>query len=101
MNLYNLSANAFSQYVGLVKNNKDMTYRQARLKLTRNILLSTKVEENCGVFDGTWYAYGSLRIFVNEKHNEITCILNYQPIYKNWVRNDDLKERLNKVLGIK
>lgn len=101
MRLFNLSAEAYSQYINSVKGNANLTYNEARLKLVRNILLSIPIIQEKENFGGQWYAYGKLRILVDTKYKEIICVLNNQPIPKKWTPNADLKEIADITLGLK
>lgn len=101
MKLFSLSTGAYHQYISTVKGNINTTYTEARLKLIRNVLLSTPIKQEEGSFSGEWYAYGKLRILVDSKKREIICVLNNQPIYKDWELNLELKDVADKILELK
>lgn len=91
MKIYQLGKGVYQYYKSNVKGNEDTPYELAQRKLTRNIALAAKVNEE-------YYMYGNLHIVLNG--NTIVKIMNYrEPI--NWFyKNKKQYYRLNKILMI-
>lgn len=87
----------YQSYRQFVKGNHCLDIETVAKKLTRNVILGFPLPvENT---DHVWYAYGKLRILV-KYDSEVVCILNNQPEILGWEVDEDVKENLNKLLGI-
>jgi hypothetical protein len=109
-----LAPKVFRYYRNKVKNNKKITYDQARLKLTRNIMLAEKIppRDQSDVEKGNvLYQYGCLEILVkngmvihlkNHKGEEFTedCETDSLKFQNEWVKDERRYQELNNKLGI-
>lgn len=96
MNFLKVSEFALQNYKQFVKGNMKLSISEVEKKLTRNVLLSTKV----GEFDNhIVYAYGQLRIFV-KNNSVVTCVMNHQESLEGWELDYQKKEMLDRVLNI-
>lgn len=93
--LFKLTNRAYNHYCNATRGNSETSYELAQRKLTRNILLSMKLDIGKKKIV---YIYGQLHIFT--KGNTITWIENI-PCQHDWFYKDmNEYERLNEVLGI-
>jgi hypothetical protein len=79
MEIVELTDKVFRYYTKKVKNNKNITYDQARLKLTRNIMLAKKVppRDELDIEKGNiLYQYGNLEILV--RNNTVIHLKNHR-----------------------
>lgn len=94
--LFKLRRKAYEQYCNVTNDNSDTTFETAQKKLTRNIMLSMKVELRK---KSTLYIYGHLHIFTNGK-NRITWIKNIKNTHDWFYKDEKEYDRLNKLLKI-
>ncbi len=80
-----------------IKGNEDITYDEAKRKMTRNMMLAHK-EESIGK-STTMYKYGCLWFLVDNKDRIVWMRNNHRPA-EGWKRNKREYLRLNKELGI-
>ena len=96
MKTLKVSTFALQSYKQFVKGNMKLSINDVEKKLTRNVLLSTKV----GEFDNhIVYAYGKLRIFV-KNNSVVTCVMNHQEAVDGWELVLEKKKMLDSVLNI-
>lgn len=92
-----LSQNAFKQYTTLTKRNKNLSFKQAKRKLFRNMKVSYSTVINKRK-NQIIYHYGNLKIFT--RGNVITSISNGKNISNKWSVNRDTYDRVNAILNI-
>jgi hypothetical protein len=103
MEIVELTDKVFRYYSKKVKDNKNITYDQARLKLTRNIMLADIIpprDESDIEKGNTLYQYGNLLILV--RNGTVIHLKNHrgEPSANGW-KDDPLKyEELTKEFGI-
>lgn len=100
MRLLNLKESAFNQYREQVKGNTNISFDQARRKLTRNILLAAERKrlKNFIRCQQEWI-YGNLKIIV--RFGTIIEIENHiKDIVPGWTLDQQKYERISKELGI-
>jgi hypothetical protein len=97
--LYNVKPEVFEYYRLNTKGNRNTSHDQIIKKLTRNVLLSRKLNNDK---DGNEiYQYGRLLITVNPNTYTITEISNYTISNYYWNGKHTRKyDMLNKILGI-
>jgi hypothetical protein len=98
--LLNLKESAFEQYRQSVKGNANITFDQAKRKLTRNVLLAVERTslKNILKCQQEWI-YGNMRITV--RFGTIIEIENHiSDIVPNWIKDEKRYEQISKELGI-
>ncbi len=97
--LYKMNGRVPQIYKTKVKGNENATLPLIRRKLTRNIMLATKVNSS---FEGLdLYSYGNLDILVNPEKHRIVSIKNHKGVLADWfVKDMDKYHELNEKLGI-
>lgn len=90
-----LSEGAYRHYKSHVRGNTKISMEEARLKLTRNVLLAQKSKGKNGA---TLYKYGCLWMAV--KGNTILWVNNHNQKPHGWKKNFQKYEQLNVELGI-
>ena len=98
--LLNLKESAFDYYRNNVKGNVNITFDQARRKLTRNVLLAVERTNLKNLLKCKQvYIYGNMRIIV--RFGTIVEIENYiTDVVPNWTKDEEKYEQITKELGI-
>lgn len=104
MNILRLSKKAYELYRTTVRDNEEITYDQARRRLTRNVILAkdiTPVEERSKLIKTKVYAFGNLHIIV--RLNKVIDIENHKKcgnLHRDWKLDVNKRTELNEILGI-
>lgn len=100
MELYNLKNSAYQMYKLTVKGNMNVSFDQARRKLTRNILLAAERKNLKNKLKRQReFIYGNMRIIV--KSGTIVEIENYiTDTNPDWTKDEERYEQISKELGI-
>lgn len=91
-----MTDSAFNYYKNSVKGNKNITYEQACLKMTRNMMLALPVKKNNG--KRLVYMYGTLHFTV--QNGRVNWIGNQRPIPAVWYKDRVRYDEITKTLGI-
>jgi len=86
---------AFNYYKNSVKGNKHISYEQACLKMTRNMMLALPVNKKNGRII---YMYGTLHFSI--KNGRVSWIMNNRPIPAVWYKDRVRYDEITKMLGI-
>ena len=90
-----MSTETFNYYKKNVKGNKNISYEQACLKMTRNMLLALPVKKQSGRLI---YMYGTLHFTV--KDGRVNWIKNNMPIPAVWYKDRVRYDEIGNTLGI-
>lgn len=94
-----ITKGVYTYYKNMVKNNKNDTYILIRKKLSRNWILSELVKDNSDE-EYECRRYGNLYMWLYRKTNRIVWLQNVKGVRIEFNIDLDLKDKLNKELGI-
>lgn len=102
MKLLQLSYSALQSY-RKTKGNENITFKEARAKLTRNVELAVESVENAKDTGNTLFKYGNLWILVNEVKHKIIWIHNWKgkKSSEGWQQNEFLKYLASEDYGVR
>lgn len=99
LSTYRFPNRVYQKYIHRTKDNENTTYKQAKKKIIRNIILSNEAPTKAGLEHKRVFFYGNLLIQVNIVERCICFISNYRGDFDFEV-DEDKRSALNEIMEI-